>query len=90
MSKNARVYTLEPRGLLDLTSARVMQHKGAEVQKIQPHGTPRNGTMGMCYVQTVEGDFIGLVNQSSLVKTGRTAPVRDKAAEARDARSRRV
>ena len=44
--------------------------------------------MGMCYVQVAEtGQFIGLVNKASLVKTGRTAALRDLAAEARDARS---
>ena len=62
--------------------------EGAEVHVIQPYGCPRNGTMGMTYVQHAEsGEFIGLVCQTSLKKTGRTAPVRDLAAEARDARS---
>ncbi len=64
-----------------------MAREGAEVQKVQPYGTPRNGTMGMVYVQEVEtGDFIGLVSEASLVPTGRTAEVRDRAAEAREAR----
>ena len=85
---NRAVFRLEPAGLLDTTSARVMKHAGAEVQKIQPFGCPKNGTMGQVYVQTVEGEFIGLVNKASLVKTGKTAPVRDRAAEAREARSR--
>lgn len=82
-----RVYRLEPAGLLDRGDSRVTAHAGAEVQKVQPHGCPRNGTMGMVYVQTVEGDFIGLVSEHSLVATDKTAPVRDKAAEAREARS---
>jgi hypothetical protein len=79
---------LEPAGLLDRTDARVTKHAGAEVHKIQPHGCPPNGTMGQIYVQTLDGEFIGLVSKHSLVKTGKTAPVRDRAAEARDARSR--
>jgi hypothetical protein len=84
---NRAVFRLEPAGLMDRTDKRVTAYAGREVQKIQPHGCPPNGTMGMVYVQTVDGDFIGLVSKHSLVKTGRTAPVRDKAAEARDARS---
>lgn len=81
---NRAVYQLMPVGM-DRTDARVMPHQGAEVQKIQPFGCPPNGTMGCCYVQIAEsGEFIGLVSQASLVKTGKTAPVRDLAAEARD------
>ena len=84
---NRQVYRLEPAGLLDKTDPRVMHYAGAEVQMVQPPGTPKNGTMGQTYVQTVEGVFIGLVNKASLVKTGRTAPVRDLAAEARESRA---
>lgn len=81
------VYKLVPAGLMDRGDARVTAHAGAEVQVVQPVGCPKNGTMGMTYVQTVGGDFIGLVSKHSLVKTGKTAPLRNKAAEARDARS---
>lgn len=81
------VYMLEPAGLMDRTDARVTAYAGEEVQVIQPPGTPRNGTFGMTYVQTVDGDFIGLVSKNSLRRTGRTAEVRDRAKEARDARS---
>lgn len=60
------------------------------MHKTQPAGCPPNGTMGQCFVQLVEsGEFIGLVSKASLVKTGRTAEVRDRAAEARDALSQR-
>lgn len=87
MSEHKRVYLLEPAGPMDRCDSRVAPHAGAEVQKVQPVGCPRNGTMGMCYVQTVAGDFIGLVALASLKRTTRTAPVRDKAAEARARRS---
>lgn len=88
-TKNAAVYRLEPGGLLDRGSARVMAYAGRDVHKVQPTGCPKNGTMRMAYVQTVEeGEFIGLVSIFSLKRTGKTAPVRDRAAEARDARSR--
>lgn len=84
---NRQVFRLEPTGLLDRGEVRVMRHAGAEVHKVQPAGCPRNGTMGMCYVQQLDGEFIGLVSKHSLVKTNRTAPVRDLAAEARERRS---
>lgn len=85
-----RVYRLGPQGLLDTTSERVMAYAGAEVQKVQPHGTPRNGTMRQCYVQTLDGEFVGMVNEASLKATAKTAPVRDRAAEARERRARRT
>ena len=87
-TKNRAVYRLEPSGILDRCDARIASYAGAEVQKTQPAGCPPNGTMRMAYVQVAEtGEFIGLVSLSSLVKTGRTAPLRDLAAETRDARS---
>ncbi len=44
--------------------------KGDVVVKVQPHGCPRNGTMGQCYVGHPEtGDFIGMVNLASLQPT---------------------
>lgn len=87
--RQAQVYRLEPAGLLDRTDPRVTSRAGAEVQVIQPVGCPRNGTMGMTYVQDAHsGEFIGLVSKASLVKTGRKALVRDLAAEARDRRMR--
>jgi GMP synthase-like glutamine amidotransferase len=79
------IYTLNPAGLLDGSSPRITAHSGAPVQKIQPHGTPRNGVMGMCFVQHAEtGEFIGQVCESSLKRTGRRQVPRDLAAEARD------
>jgi hypothetical protein len=90
-AKKKAVYRLEPAGLMDRTSARVMAHAGAEVQMVQPHGCPKNGAMGMVYVQVAEtGEFIGLVMKTSLVKTGKTAVVRDLAAEAREACSAKL
>jgi hypothetical protein len=87
-ARNRAVYRLEPAGLMDRGDPRVMRHAGAEVQKYQPFGCPKNGTMRMCYVQVADtGESIGLVSIYSLVKTGKTAPLRDLAAEARDARS---
>lgn len=85
------IYTLAPVGALDLSSPRITKHTGADVQKVQPHGTPPNGAMRMCFVQHAQtGEFIGQVCLSSLKRTGRRQVPRDLAAEARDARSARL
>lgn len=81
-----RIHLLMPAGTMDATDARVLAHAGQEVHVVQPVGCPKNGTMGMCYVQRVTGEFIGLVSQNSLQATQRTAVVRDLTAEARDRR----
>jgi len=45
---------------------------GTLVVKIQPHGCPRNGTMGQCYVgDPLTGEFIGMVCVNSLKKASR-------------------
>ena len=90
MSQNRQIYLLAPIGL-DATDPRVAPYVEAEVQIIQPPGCPKNGTMGCVYVQVAKtGEFIGLVLKASLLKTGRTAPVRDLAAEARNRCSARL
>jgi len=84
------VYTLTPSCLLDQTERRVTRHTGADVQKVQPHGTPLNGLMGMCFVQLADsGEFIGQVSEQSLTPTDRRQIPRDLAREARDRRSAR-
>lgn len=90
-AKNKAVFILEPAGLMDRGDPRVTEHAGKAVQKTQPFGCPPNGTMGMVFVQVAStGEFIGLVSKNSLKRTGRSAPFRDLAAEARDSRSRRA
>jgi hypothetical protein len=84
------VYTLTPRGLLDRGDPRITRHAGADVQKVQPHGTPRNGVMGMCFVQLADsGELIGQISESSLTPTARRQVPRDLAQEAREHRSAR-
>lgn len=81
------VYMLSPSGLLDRTDPRITRHTGALVQKVQPTGTPRNGVMGMCFVQHADtGEFIGQVCESSLTPTGEKQVPRDLAREARERR----
>lgn len=85
------VYTLIPSGLLDRGTPRITRHTGADVQKVQPPGTPRNGVMRMCFVQLADsGEFIGQVSESSLTPTGRKRVPRDLAREAREHRSARL
>jgi hypothetical protein len=89
--KPTPIYTLSPTGLLDLGSRRITSHSGAEVQKVQPPGTPPNGLMGMCFIQHARtGEFIGQVCESSLKATGRRQVARDLAREARDREATRT
>lgn len=78
--------TLQPAGILDMFDDRVTDHTGHTVELTQPFGCPRNGTMGMAYVDCVTCGaekarildidpeksriFVGLVNIASLVKEG--------------------
>jgi hypothetical protein len=79
---------LSPAGLLDRSEPRITRHTGQLVQKVQPAGTPRNGLMGMCFVQHADtGQLIGQVCESSLTSTGERQVPRDLA---RDARERRA
>lgn len=62
------VRTLVP-VMMDACDARVSPWSGRPVRVVQPYGCPKNGTMGMCYVEDVEtGRFIGLVCCNSLRK----------------------
>jgi hypothetical protein len=90
VDKPTPIYTLSPTGLLDLGSTRITRHTGADVQKVQPHGTPPNGRMGMCFIQHAQtGEFIGQVCESALKATGRRQVPRDLAREARERRTPR-
>lgn len=75
--RTGSVRTLSPAGLLDITDQRVVDHTGHQVEVTQPFGCPKNGTMGMCYVDCIDCSdtestpgvfFIGLVNIASLEK----------------------
>ena len=62
-----RVFKFEPVGY-DLFDRRANQPEpGALVVKTQPHGCPKNGTMGHCFAADAEtGAFYGLVLVNSL------------------------
>lgn len=71
-AKKARKYIYEP-VLFDIATPVKGLEAGDTVVKIQPHGCPRNGTMGFTYVGHPEtGAFIGMVRLASLTpKKGR-------------------
>ena len=45
---------------------------GTVVRKVQPHGCPRNGTMGQTYIETEAGEFVGMrcTNSLTLIRRG--------------------
>lgn len=87
-AKRARVYTFDPVGWDVFDRKANTPEKGTRVVKTQPPGVPKNGTMGHVFVADAEtGEFYGLVHKNSLKATGDTVVPRDRAAEAREARS---
>jgi len=40
---------------------------GAILRVINKHGCPKANTMGMCYVETMDGEFMGMVCTNSLI-----------------------
>jgi hypothetical protein len=65
-ARRAKKYRYEP-VLFDATRVDYVI-PGQVVIKVQPHGCPRNGTMGMCYVGEADtGKFLGMVCLNSLV-----------------------
>jgi len=60
------LYQFKPTGLDLVCSNTSSLPYGTRLRVIQPRNTPANGTMGMCYTETLAGQFIGLVNIASL------------------------
>jgi hypothetical protein len=69
MTTKTRIYRYEP-VLFDMFTKRAVEiPDGARLVKTQPFGCPKNGTMGMCYVEDADtGGFYGLVMLNSLVR----------------------
>ncbi len=62
-------YRFEPVGLDYFAPHSGTPAAGTLVRKTQPYGCPKNGTMGMTYVEdATTGEFYGLVNIISLAK----------------------
>lgn len=53
---------------LDILDSRFELPIGTKVRVIQPSGCPKNGTMGHCYIETLDNQFLGLVCIKSLEK----------------------
>ncbi len=62
------VYAYNP-CLMDICSPPVGNpEKGDIVKVVNKFGCPKANTMGMCYIETLGGEFMGLVSVNSLVK----------------------
>jgi hypothetical protein len=66
-----QTYRYEPAGMDLFYDHAVDIPAGTIVRKVQPVGCPRNGTMRMAYVETLDGVFVGLRNLASLVPVRR-------------------
>jgi len=60
------LYQFKPTNLDLVCSSTSSLPHGTLQRVIQPPNTPANGTMGMCYTETLTGQFVGLVNIASL------------------------
>lgn len=65
-ASTGRVYRFEPVGM-DLWQGTPRVARGDLVRKCQPTGCPRNGTMGHCFIEDLDGNFLQLVLVNSLV-----------------------
>jgi hypothetical protein len=66
-----KVFVFEPVGFDLFSPTKLAPPKGTKVVKTQPHGCPKNGTMGHTYIEDAEtGEFYGLVLINSLTKEG--------------------
>jgi hypothetical protein len=70
---SARTFVYEPVLFDRMQDRKVPLAAGTPVRKVQPFGCPRNGTMGQCYVEGLDGTFYGLVCVNSLVRRRATA-----------------
>jgi hypothetical protein len=58
--------------LLDRIDGRTSLQPGDIVRVCHPYGCPKPGTMGHAHVETLDGDFIGLVQVASLTPVKKT------------------
>lgn len=66
MARKPRIYVFHRCGLDRYDPRPYMPPDGTLVQKTQPYGCPKNGTMGHCYIADLDGNFLGLVALGSL------------------------
>jgi hypothetical protein len=65
---SGRVYTFKAAGWDRFDRRENTPADGTKVRKCQPHGCPKNGTMGHCFIEDLDGKFIGLVATASLTR----------------------
>jgi hypothetical protein len=68
MTKRVRAgskYRFEPVGM-DIWDSRALVEPGTLVKVVNLYGCPRANTMGHCHIQTLGGEFAGLVLCNSL------------------------
>ncbi len=54
--------------LWDRLDPKTSLQEGAVVKVCHPHGCPGPNVMGCCHVETIDGQFLGLVSTASLEK----------------------
>jgi hypothetical protein len=62
------VYEYRP-AFLDMIDARTTLQAGDKVRVVNLPGCPKCNTMGHCHVETLQGEFIGMVQTASLEKS---------------------
>jgi hypothetical protein len=71
-AKTAKRYVFHAAGYDLFDAGPYTPDNGTVVIKTQPHGCPRNGTMGQCYIANLEGEFLGMVDLRSLTPVRRS------------------
>jgi hypothetical protein len=61
------VYTFRPVAL-DLYDSRTDAQVGDRVRVVNLRGAPKANTMNHCHIESLSGDFLGMVHVNSLVK----------------------
>ena len=61
------VYTFQP-AMIDQYDSRSDAKPGDQVRVINLPGAPKANTMGHCHIESLAGEFLGMVHVNSLVK----------------------
>jgi hypothetical protein len=59
------IYTYTGRGFFDQVDGHPVE-PGTKVRVINLHGAPKANTMGQCYIATLDGTFLRMVQTASL------------------------
>ncbi len=61
------VYTFERNGM-DILFSHATVDNGVTVRVINLRGAPKCNTMGQCHIESLSGEFLGMVDTRSLVR----------------------